>query len=175
MFLVDVDSIWLKYHDLSLLPTNIDIFHASAKKMPHDVAKTWQNVTDRPFTIAGGIAGYRATKNTIKMVEFWSENCEKCDDQVVLNKLYAYKLNITWKQVPGVGQLYGEVKSDELNLKVAVFDFQSVLRGGQPWNCDEPIYSKPWIMNPVNFQSGGTNKLGQFYVYRDCFEKGNKY
>ena len=38
IFVIDVDSIWLKYRDFSLLPTNVDIFHADGNPMPHDIA-----------------------------------------------------------------------------------------------------------------------------------------
>ena len=30
-------------------------------------------------------------------------------------------------------------------------------------------------MNPTNFHTGSFNKLGMFYVYRDCFMEDNEY
>ena len=50
-----------------------------------------------------------------------------------------------------------------------IFDLVDVNRGGQPFNCDEPFYSRPWILNPTNVHPGPHNKLQMFFLYRDCF------
>ena len=119
------------------------------------------------------------------MVKLWSELCMSpehfpCDDQILLNHLYAYSLKIEWSTIPGTTGLYGKVRPGPDNnatfpLNVMLFGYFDVIRGGQPWNCDEPYYSKPWIMNPTNFHTGSFNKLGMFYVYRDCFMEDNEY
>ena len=100
-----------------------------------------------------------------------------CDDQIVLNHLYAHSLKIKWTEIPGFGGIFGKVRPAENNdasfeLNVMLFDFFDVLRGGQPWNCEEPFYSKPWLMNPTLKTK---KKLRMFYTYKDCFLEPNRF
>ena len=59
-------------------------------------------------------------------------------------------------------------------MNIMVFDPFKVVRGGQPYNCLLAKAHKPWILNPRNIHKGARNKLGMFYVYRDCM-LGSKY
>ena len=144
--------------------------------------------------LCGCIGAYRATVATINLINRWSGKCldltksilankelskeeqtpqQACDDQILLNHLYAYDLKVTWVQLPGFSGIYGKVRPGKDNsathkLNVMLFDPLKVIRGGQPYNCLTPGYDKPWILNPTNFQGGNLNKLYMFYIYRDC-------
>lgn len=190
VFVSDVDSVWLKHRDLRQLPLNVDIFHADGYPMPHDIATKWHNVYEKSFTLASGFAAYRATESSIKFVRLWSNFCservvfegvdheilkkgQSCDDQILLNHIYAYYLKINWSYLPGFTGIYGKVRPHHENkakfsLNIMVFDPLKVVKGGQPYNCNLARVHKPWILSPRNIHRGATNQLGMFYVYRDC-------
>ena len=173
------------------------------------------------WILAGGVAAYRATPSSIKFVQLWSKKCLAkggyCDDQIILNHLYAYYLKIKWSSLPGFTGIYGKVRPAAGNnatfpidcvirhflthcakrasnffieliwallltppsyltsllltlffTNIMVFDPFKVVRGGQPYNCLLAKAHKPWIINPRNIHKGSRNKLGMFFVYRDC-------
>ena len=109
--------------------------------MPQDVSRLWSNSegVEKSFTLCGCIGAYRATASTINMIDRWSGKCseltkyqvskrnssleeqqaqDKCDDQILLNHLYAYDLKVSWVQLPGFTGVYGKVQGFfEKNVK----------------------------------------------------------
>ena len=134
VFVADTDSIWLKYRELSDLPVNVDIFHGDGNPMPQEISRLWDDSegVEKSFTLCGCIGAYRATVSTINMIDRWSGKCSElttkrlaskmegslveqkepaaCDDQILLNHLYAYDLKVTWVQLPGFTGVYGKVQ-----------------------------------------------------------------
>ena len=82
IFISDVDSIWVTYKDLSLLPENIDTFHGIGKTYPDHVYEKWG------FVICGCIGAYRANERSREFFEKLVENCKwQCDDQLSVNEM----------------------------------------------------------------------------------------
>ena len=87
IFVIDVDSIWLKYRDFSLLSTNVDIFHADGNPMPHDIASynRYKNHVKRsihakktPFElIKMKAAAVTLTQNLLNSAKFRERNFTK--------------------------------------------------------------------------------------------------
>lgn len=158
LFITDVDSFWVKYKDLNLLPPNIDSFHGTGKTFPKYIFEKWG------FVICGCIGAYHYNLKTLNFVNKMVEGCQKmfikdndssCDDQVVMNSLYL-DMNINWEIPPGMNARFGYTKStsSETDLKVMIFSENEVLRGIGNFQiyekkCAAEIeYQKPWIVSP---------------------------
>ena len=116
VFLTDVDSIWLKYMELSSLPDGVDVIHAKCPSWPKQVSEVWG------FVVCGGVAGYRSNGEVVKLFRFMRERCiEMCDDQKVLNfDAYFRNFGVQWDDFGSLfrtvdQEFLGEVDADFKN------------------------------------------------------------
>lgn len=83
VFLTDVDSIWVNYKNLTLLPNNFHTFHALCTWFPQKAFDRWG------FVLCGGVAGFVSHPKTIEFLDHLIQFCGKtCDDQILLNDFY---------------------------------------------------------------------------------------
>ena len=139
VFISDVDTHWNFYFDLTQLPPQYDSFHSYATVFPRKIFKRWG------FTLCGCFIGYRANKKTIQLLEKLLERCleleKRCDDQVVLNEMFALTYKMKW-----VGNT---AFSDHYNYTINVFNRSFVARSKV--NCDSWI-SMPGAKKNVTFK-----------------------
>jgi Nucleotide-diphospho-sugar transferase len=92
ILLTDVDNIFSSYYSMNELESSeYDIYHALETKHPEEVFKR------QGFVVCGGMGWFRASPGAIRYVEKMVKRCGiECDDQVLLNKLLAYDLNMKW-------------------------------------------------------------------------------
>lgn len=83
VFISDVDSIWVNYRDLSLLPKEIDAFYGTGKTYPNFFFDKYG------FVLCGCIGAYRASSRTEEFFKTALRKCGKhCDDQYLINEVY---------------------------------------------------------------------------------------
>ena len=127
VFVTDVDSFWNFHFSLDQLPKEYDSFHAYATTWPNNVFKKWG------FTLCGCVAGYRANIKTISLLQRLLIQCGKlrhhCDDQIVLNEMYAFSYNMKWVNNTGFSVQY--------NYRISVFKKVFVSRANL--NCESWI------------------------------------
>ena len=148
VFVSDVDTHWNFYFDLTKLPPQYDSFHSYATVFPKKIFKKWG------FTLCGCIIGYRANNKTIQLLgtllERRFELDKRCDDQVVLNEIFALTYKIKW-----VGNT---AFSDHYNYTISVFNRSFVARS--EISCDS------WISMP-GAKKKVTLKLQQWELYNN--------
>jgi hypothetical protein len=92
ILVTDVDNIFSSYYPMEELErSEYDVYHALETKHPEDV----YNV--QGFVFCGGMGWFRASPPTIRFIEEVVNRCGiECDDQVLLNRIIAYVLNMEW-------------------------------------------------------------------------------
>ena len=101
VFISDVDTFWNRYVDLdSLLETKYDAYHTIAR-FPPSVFKEWG------FTVCGCIAGIHSNQKTIQFYQIVLDKCGyTCDDQKLINEVYAFTYNMKWLNNEGFSESY---------------------------------------------------------------------
>ena len=98
VLLSDADNLYQRIMPMQEMEqaTNVDIFHAHGGGFPMRFEK------QLGFTFCGGQGWYRSSAATIDFVEKILSKCRQtscgvlCDDQQVLNSLYAKDLGMQW-------------------------------------------------------------------------------
>jgi hypothetical protein len=92
ILMTDVDNIFSSYYDMKNLElSEFDIYHALETKHPEDVFQ------HQGFVFCGGMGWFRSSPSAIRYVEAIVQACgEACDDQILLNRLVAYKFQVQW-------------------------------------------------------------------------------
>ena len=152
VFISDVDTHWNFYFDLTQLPSQYDSFHSYATVFPRSIFKRWG------FTLCGCFTGYRANSKTIQLLEKLLERCleldKRCDDQVVLNEIFALTYELKWVDNTAFSERY--------NYTISVFNRTFVARS--KINCDS------WISMP-GAKKKATLKLQQWQLYNNICPK----
>ena len=92
VLLTDVDNIFNSHVPLESF-MDYDIIFAYATPWPQE---TFDKMG---FSVCGGMTWLQATPSTIDYVERIVKRCRNaCDDQIVINKMLAYDLDITWDE-----------------------------------------------------------------------------
>lgn len=160
VFVSDVDSIWVKYRDLTSLPEMIDTFHSYGTTYPQNVFAKWR------FVVCGCVGGYHSNANTVSFFKRLKERCENtCDDQHSMNNLLMRDYNMTWAIPPGMKNRFGQSNVDGLSLTSLMFNNEEVSRG-RHLDC-----KASWIISP-KAKKESTNKYARFMEYKQCFEPG---
>ena len=149
IFILDVDTHWNFYFDLAKLPLQYDSFHSYANYIPTRVIKLWG------FELCGCFIGYRANSKTIGLLEILVEQYlqadKSCDDQVVLNEMFAFSYKMKWVGNTAFSKGY--------NYTISVFNRTFVSRS-KIINC------KSWTSMPFAKRIG-TSKLQNWKLYND--------
>ena len=92
VLITDVDNIWNSYYDMEELElSEYDVYHALETKHPSEV------YDDQGFVFCGGMGWFRASPQTKTFIQSMVSQCGViCDDQVLLNQIVAYQLNMEW-------------------------------------------------------------------------------
>lgn len=166
----DVDSIWIKYQNLNLLPTGFDSFHAYGTTFPQSV------FDEQGFVVCGGVAAYKSTENTKRFFSRLVEECgSKCDDQMLINGLLIGEWNMDWQMSPGTGVRFGTSRnvtdSGGKAFSSLIFNEEYVIRGRDRVEVCKGDDSKAWIISP-KAKKDGEMKLKLFETYKPCFKDG---
>ena len=149
IFISDVDTHWNFYFNLTQLPPQYDSFHSYANVVPRRVLKLWG------FTLCGCFIGYRANIKTVRLLEMLLQRClevkKRCDDQVILNEMFAYSYEMKWVGDTAFSKRY--------NYTISVFNRTFVFRSRE-------ISCKSWISMPYGKQKG-TSKLRNWKLYNE--------
>ena len=168
VFVADTDTIWTRYMSLSTLPTGFDAYQSKVFKKPRWAVKRWG------FAICGCNAGYRPTKNAVKLIDTILKRCNACDDQEKINQIYAmkrlYDIQFSNQTKP---KLRGPWRNSTLavngehavnQLELLIFDEHLVVRGGEVKDCGQS-----WIIHPISYHQR-VNKLASFEKFRECMK-----
>ena len=153
VFISDVDSIWINYRNLNLLPfpDQIDAFHAVGQQWPIE------HYNKYGFVMCGCIQAYRSNQNTIKLFDDLLIACDnKCDDQEILNRMYMDDYKFEWsKKIPGMGDIkFGRSTAIGKDLTAMLFDQRDVVRGHDGLKSYQVDFKKlcsekrAWILSP---------------------------
>ena len=187
VFISDVDTIWVKYLDLDQISSwnsnkySIDSYHGTGRNFPPEFYKKYH------FVIAGGIAGFKSNKNTLKLFEMMRKQCQitaksigpGCDDQRTINMLFLYKYKFEFEKISFITtknhSRIGNAKNR--NLTSLIFDDQNlVIRGTfDEFDFDQRCASindeiKPWIVSPNSGAKTIESKIRMFQKIKNCFE-----
>lgn len=101
VFISDVDTFWNWYLNLDLLlETKYDAYHTIAR-FPPSVFKEWG------FTVCGCISGIHSNQKTIQFYQIVLDKCgSTCDDQKMINEVYAFTYNMKWHDSEGFSESY---------------------------------------------------------------------
>ena len=108
VLVTDVDNIFSKFHPMSELElSEYDVYHALETKHPEDVFEA------QGFVFCGGMGWFRSSPQVIAFMEAMVRQCgQMCDDQVLLNQIIAFQLNVTWNRTHEDHQLRTEHNKD---------------------------------------------------------------
>lgn len=108
VILADVDNIFVRFvpaRDL-FQPRHIDIFHTYGTKHPTRV------FAQQGFVVCGCLTALRASKASMDYVSRLVKACGvKCDDQQVMNELYAHQLQVEWYEYDKANQTTSSSRS----------------------------------------------------------------
>ena len=165
------------------LPNNFDSLHGVCGGYPKDVKR------NLGFTVCGGLAIYRPTKENIRFWSYLAEYCKgSCDDQHLINSAYLSSdvlfFNVSQteqeKYVDSevgyhkVGVLLGnwakfEKKfrhhpriDENFKLQIMTVSQNDMLRGGDVSDC-----KTTWIMNP-HVPKVADLKVKMFEKFKNC-------
>ena len=160
---------WLKYKNLSHLPADYDVYFGRGNTFPWPVQKTWKG-----FTITAGVAGYRATENTLNFMKdvesYVNHNFTAFNDQGTINELLCFGYNVKWRDIPGSGSKQTSATMfNKKQLRVKLFDPMHVLRGGVVEDCKDPT-TRPWIMSP-KYHANWMEKSKMYIDFKECISK----
>jgi hypothetical protein len=178
LLMTDVDNIFSKYHPLSSMElSEYDVFHALETKYPEDVFNA------SGFVVCGGMGWFRSSPRTIEFVQLLVNRCNgQCDDQVKLNSLLAYDMEMEWNLTewhksirtrsnrnPALGGLLEKSftgTSKKTGHKVLVWDRDFAYRGeNNPEVC--PVDN--WVSMPLvhvrTRSSSWKIKLGSYDIW----------
>jgi len=162
VLLTDVDNIFMYHMSMTdLEKSDYDVYHAYST---YGYPKRFFNING--FTVCGGMSWFRACNSTIALVEMMISKCTKggttkcglsCDDQVVLNLLYADSayLNMTWEPKNYRDTIYQVNQSNWKGIsgvsgvtghRIKVWDVDTSFRGTlRPQTCPH----KNWVAMPA--------------------------